>query len=390
MGRETQRWYRTTVDGTGNEDLLDRAWRGDPALTPLAERLRPTRLDEVLGQEHVTAPGRLLDRIRRARGRIPSMILWGPPGCGKTTLARMLAQETRAHFEVLSATSDGVKRVREVLAAARRRRSDAGSSTVVFIDEIHRFNKGQQDALLADVEAGVCSLVGATTENPSFEINAALLSRARVVRLRAVSPPQMLPVLRRALEDETRGLGGRGLRAEDADLLALAHECQGDVRRALNTLELAAELQEDGGALDPEVLSHALGARRLAHDKDGDSHFALASALIKSTRANDLDAACYYLARLLEGGEDPLFVARRLVIFASEDVGNAIRRRWWWRTPQLRRPTGGMPEAVLPLTQAVSSGARPQIQRGGAELRRGACRGPGARSRAVLARCSTP
>jgi len=343
------------VGATGDDDLFERASLLDPTLTPLAERMRPTVLSEVLGQDHVTAPGRFLERMSRAEGRIPSMILWGPPGSGKTTIARLFAQATHAHFETLSATSDGVRRVREVLKDARHRRTGEGRATVVFIDEIHRFNKGQQDALLADVERGVCALIGATTENPSFELNAALLSRARVVRLKPVGVAEMVPVLRRALDDETVGLGTRGLEASHEALCGLAAACHGDVRRALNTLEVAADLLEDGDtSLHEELLAHALGARRLAHDKTGESHYNLASALIKSMRASDGDAATYWLARLLEGGEDIMFVARRLVIFASEDVGNADPQALIVVNAAAEAAHRvGLPEAVLPLTQAV-------------------------------------
>ncbi len=343
------------MGATGDEDLFERASLLDPSLTPLAERMRPTRLTEVLGQQHVTGPGRFLERMSRSTGRIPSMILWGPPGSGKTTIARLFAQATQAHFETLSATSDGVRRVREVLKDARHRRTGEGRATVVFIDEIHRFNKGQQDALLADVERGVCALIGATTENPSFELNAALLSRARVVRLRPVGAEEMVPVLRRALDDDVVGLGARDLEASDEALRGLACACHGDVRRALNTLEVAGDLLEPGETQVTErLLAHALGARRLAHDKSGESHYNLASALIKSMRASDGDAAAYWLARLLEGGEDLMFVARRLVIFASEDVGNADPQALLVANAAADAAHRlGLPEAVLPLTQAV-------------------------------------
>lgn len=340
---------------TRDDDLFERASLLDPTLTPLAERMRPKALTEVLGQHHVTGPGRFLERMSRAKGRIPSMILWGPPGSGKTTIARLFAQATHAHFETLSATSDGVRRVREVLKEARHRRTGEGRATVVFIDEIHRFNKGQQDALLADVERGVCSLIGATTENPSFELNAALLSRARVVRLWPVGVEDMVPVLRRALEDEVLGLGTRTLAATDDALRGLAAACHGDVRRALNTLEVGADLLEPGEtALNEKLLAHALGARRISHDKAGESHYNLASALIKSMRASDVDAAAYWLARLLEGGEDLTFISRRIVIFASEDVGNADPQALLVANAAADAAHRvGLPEAALTLMQAV-------------------------------------
>lgn len=336
-------------------DLFAHASRGAPELTPLAERMRPKALDEFVGQGHLSGKGKVLERIFAAQ-RTPSLILWGPPGTGKTTLARLLANKKGAFFETLSATEAGVKDVRAIVSRARQRRDYEQRRTILFIDEIHRFNKAQQDALLPHVEAGVLTLIGATTENPSFEVNAALLSRARVLVLRSLEHPALVDLLHRALHDEARGLGGQGVEADEGVLEGIAHVADGDARRALNALELAVELLGEGeSTITKELAWEALGQRHLRYDRAGDAHYDVTSALIKSMRASDPDAAVYYLARMLEAGEDPMFAARRIVIFAAEDVGNA--------DPQALVVANaaasathliGMPEAVLPLTQAVT------------------------------------
>lgn len=335
-------------------DLFDVALADDPQATPLAERMRPRTLDEYVGQDHVVGEGKLLRRAIEA-DRIPSMVLWGPPGTGKTTLARIIASTTGAVFEVLSAVSSGVKDIRTVVARAKERRRYQSKRTVLFIDEIHRFNKSQQDALLPHVEAGVCRLIGATTENPSFEVNAALLSRARVFTLRQLDAVAIASVLRRALEDRDRGLGLRGLTAEDRLLEALGRAAQGDARRALTTLEMAVDLVPAGeDVLLPTHVSEALGGRALRYDKGGEEHYNVVSAFIKSMRASDVDASVYWLARMLESGEDLMFVARRIVIFASEDVGNADPQGLAVAVAAADAAKFvGLPEAVLPLSQAV-------------------------------------
>jgi len=293
---------------------------------PLADRIRPLTLDEILGQEEILGPDKPLRRAIEA-DRLPSLILWGPPGSGKTTLAQVIRRKSRAHFESMSAVLSGVKELREALREAELRRAREGRRTILFIDEIHRYNKAQQDALLAHVESGDVVLIGATTENPSFEVNAALLSRCRVVVLRPLGEDELVEVLRRALADAERGLASLRPDVADEGLRFLAQASDGDARTALNVLELAvtnAEPAPDGARrVELPAVREAFARKALLYDKSGEEHFNLISALHKSVRNSDADAGLYWLARMLEGGEDPLYVARRLVRFASEDVGLA-------------------------------------------------------------------
>src|SRR5262245_25749022 len=295
------------------------------APSPLAERMRPRIFDEFVGQEDLLAPGKPL-REAIARDLLQSIILWGPPGTGKTTLARIIADLTQARFVSFSAVLSGIKEIREVMAEAERQRRATGRRTIVFIDEIHRFNKAQQDAFLPRVESGDIVLVGATTENPSFEVNAALLSRSKVFVLRGLTTEEVERILRRALTDTDRGLGNQAVNMDDDALTAMALYANGDARVALNLLELsvaAAPIVDGARRVDAARVQQAIQRRALLYDKSGEEHYNLISALHKSMRNSDPDASVYWLARMLEAGEDPLYVARRLVRFASEDVGNA-------------------------------------------------------------------
>jgi putative ATPase len=293
----------------------------DPPPAPLAERMRPKALDEIVGQDKAVGPGTALRRLIDD-DRLPSLLLWGPPGSGKTSLARVLAGTSGAAYESLSAVLSGVKDVRDVVERARERRRE-GRGTLLFVDEIHRFNKAQQDAFLPHVEAGTITLVGATTENPSFCVNAPLLSRCRVVVLEALGEAALGTLLDRALTDAERGLGARKL-SLDADARAgLVAVAGGDARTMLNILESAAGAAEEGATLSKSDVAAAAGRRNLLHDKSGESHFNLASALQKSIRSSDVQAGCYWAVRLVEAGEDPRFVMRRLLVIASEDVGLA-------------------------------------------------------------------
>ncbi|PWT82482.1 MAG: AAA family ATPase [Blastocatellia bacterium] len=295
------------------------------APAPLADRMRPRTFDELIGQEELLAPGRPL-REAIERDLLQSIILWGPPGTGKTTLARIIADRTKARFVSFSAVLAGIKEIREVMAEAERARRTTARRTIVFIDEIHRFNKAQQDAFLPRVEAGDIVLIGATTENPSFEVNAALLSRSKVFVLRGLTIDEIETILRRAVADSARGLANDHPDIEPEALRAIALYANGDARVALNLLELsvaAAPVVAGRRPVSAERVQQAIQRRALLYDKSGEEHYNLISALHKSMRNSDPDAAVYWLARMIEAGEDPLYVARRLVRFASEDVGNA-------------------------------------------------------------------
>jgi putative ATPase len=295
------------------------------ASAPLAERMRPRTFDEFVGQEDLLAPGKPL-REAIERDLLQSIILWGPPGTGKTTLARIIAETTKARFVSFSAVLSGIKEIRDVMAEAQRIRRSTGRRTIVFIDEIHRFNKAQQDAFLPRVEAGDIVLIGATTENPSFEVNAALLSRSKVFVLRGLTVGEVASILRRALADSDRGLGGQRVSMDDDALESIALYANGDARSALNLLELsvaAAPIEGETRHVALARVQETIQRRALLYDKAGEEHYNIISALHKSMRNSDPDAAVYWLARMVEAGEDPLYIARRLVRFASEDIGNA-------------------------------------------------------------------
>jgi putative ATPase len=324
---------------------------------PLAQRIRPQTLEELVGQEEVLGEGRPLRRAIEA-DRLPSIILWGPPGSGKTTLAHVIRRRTTAHFEALSAVLSGVKELRELLKEAEERLSREGRRTILFIDEIHRYNKAQQDALLRHVESGDVTLIGATTENPSFEVNAALLSRCRVVVLKPLDAGQLESVLRRALEDVDRGLASLSPKVDDDALAFLAAAADGDARTALNVLEMAvanAPPEADGARrVGLAAMQEAFARKALLYDKAGEEHFNIISALHKSIRNSDADAGLYWLARMLEAGEDPLYVARRLIRFASEDVGMADPQALVVAmAAQQAVHFVGMPEGALALAQLV-------------------------------------
>ncbi len=319
--------------------------------------MRPRSWDEFVGQEHLIAPGKVLRRAIEA-DQLPSMVLWGPPGSGKTTLARIVASLTSSHFELVSAVASGVAELRRVVAEAQDRLGEQGVRTILFIDEIHRFNKAQQDVVLPYVEDGTITLIGATTENPSFEVISPLLSRSRVFRLEPLGPAQIEGLLRAALADEKRGLGGIQVAIDDDTLGALASVVGGDARIALNALELAVQtvpLEANGvRRVGLEQVEDALQHRAALYDRAGDWHYDIVSAFIKSLRGSDADAALYWLARMLEGGEDPLFVARRLVILASEDVGLADPQALQVAVAaQQAAHFIGMPEGFFPLAEAT-------------------------------------
>jgi putative ATPase len=321
---------------------------------PLAARMRPRTLEEIVGQEHLIGAGRALQRAL-ALDRVPSMVFWGPPGSGKTTLAQVIALKTHSQFVGLSAVTAGVAELRRVVEHARVRWRN-GERTILFVDEVHRWNKAQQDAVLPHVETGTVTMIGATTENPSFEVNAALLSRVRVYTLRALGDAEIELIVRRALDDAERGLGARHLQIEDPAMRHLVERANGDARMALNALELAADAAQSAGStlIDLPLIEDAVQQRALLYDKQGDAHYDTISAFIKSIRGSDPDAAVYWLARMLESGEDLMFIARRLVILAGEDVGLADPQALPIAVAaQQAAHFVGMPEAMFPLTEAT-------------------------------------
>jgi putative ATPase len=324
---------------------------------PLAARMRPTSLDEMVGQQHMIGPGKLLRRAIEA-DQLTSLILYGPPGTGKTTLAQIIAKLSKAYFVQLNAVTAGVSDLRQVVKEAKERRKLYGDKTILFIDEIHRFNRAQQDALLPDVEKGTVILIGATTENPSFEVNAALLSRSLLFELKPLKEEEMRTILQRALADRKRGLGEYQVKVEEE---ALAHWIQvagGDVRQALNALELAVlstPPNADGiRHITLEVAEESIQKKRVKYDKSGDNHYNMISAYIKSIRGSDPDAALYYLAKMLLAGEDPRFIARRLMIHAAEDIGMADPRALLIASAAAHAvEMVGLPEARIPLAEAT-------------------------------------
>ena len=321
--------------------------------TPLAERMRPRTLAEFIGQEHLLGSGRMLRRLIET-DRLPSLIFWGPPGSGKTTLARVIAETTRAHFIFFSAILSGIKDIREVVKEAEEEIKYHGKKTILFVDEIHRFNKSQQDAFLPYVEKGAFTIIGATTENPSFEVVAPLLSRCKVLVLKPLTADEIGTILRAALADRERGLGALELSTEPEALSFMAEQADGDARIALNTLETAARLAANG-TITLDIAREAVQKKPLLYDKGGEEHYNVISAFIKSMRGSDPDGALYWLARMIEAGEDPIFILRRMVILASEDIGNADPRALQMAVAALQGfQLVGLPEGRIIMAQAVT------------------------------------
>src|SRR5579885_651324 len=326
-----------------------------PLDQPLADRMRPDRLEEVVGQEPLLGPGKLLSQMVAAR-KLHSMVLWGPPGSGKTTLAILLARQSGAVFRQMSAVTSGIADLRAMVEQARND-LEVGKRTVVFIDEIHRWNRAQQDAFLPHVESGLITLIGATTENPSFEVIGPLLSRTKVLVLNPLSEADLAILIKRALTDSERGLGAFNLTLEDPAMDELVGQAGGDARKALNALEIAAELARQAGCstITAEHVREATQHKALIYDRAGEEHYNVISAFIKSMRGSDCDAALYWMMRMVEAGEDPMFIARRMVIFASEDVGNADPRALQIAIAVKDAVDFvGLPEGVIPLAQGVT------------------------------------
>ncbi len=340
---------------TENTLFSEQARRRGPASAPLADRMRPRTLSELLGQAHLVGDAKPLAQAIAA-DRLPSLILWGPPGVGKTSLGHVIASATKSVFIPFSAVLGGLPELRTILADARERRDYRGEKTIVFVDEIHRFNKGQQDAFLPHVESGVITMIGATTENPSFSVNSALLSRCKVVRLHTLNEADLCDLLARAIVDVDRGLGALSLTFDDEAIQAVAKLADGDARRALSMLEAIANFLASGGSghIDRDVVFTVNDRAPILYDKRGEERYNVVSAFIKSMRGSDPDAAIYWMMRMLDAGEEPLFVLRRMIIFASEDIGLADSRALLVATAAdeaFRRL--GMPEGLYPMAQAA-------------------------------------